>query len=201
MPRVLSQSDVADFREQLCEAAGRLFVSRGREGFTMRELASELDVSAMTPYRYFRDKDDILAAVRARAFNRFADALEAAIATDGPAVVKAAAVGDAYVKFAFGEPASYRMMFDLSQPDEDAYPVLVEATARARATMTDYVRALVHEGILHGDPDLMGYVFWSALHGAVVLQLAGKLDPEYDFATVSREAFRALSESFSRKPG
>jgi AcrR family transcriptional regulator len=200
VPRVLTQSDVADFRDRLCEAAGRLFATRGREGFTMRELASELGVSAMTPYRYFRDKDDILAAVRARAFNRFADALEAAIATEGPAVVKAAAVGEAYVKFAFGEPASYRLMFDLSQPDEDDYPELTEATTRARATMTDYVRELVKDGVLFGDPDLMGYVFWSALHGAVVLQLAGKLDPKYDFETVSREAFRALSQSFSKKP-
>src|SRR5215472_1307438 len=145
MPRVLTESDVADFRERLCDAASRLFAARGREAFTMRELAAELGVSAMTPYRYFRDKDEILAAVRARAFDRFADALEEAIATPGNAVAKAAAVGDAYVKFALGEPASYRLMFDLSQPDEEDYPELVEATTRAPLTMTDYVRVLVDE--------------------------------------------------------
>jgi len=199
VPRVLTQSDVADFRERLCEAAKRLFATRGREGFTMRELASELGVSAMTPYRYFRDKDEILAAVRARAFDRFADALEAAIATPGNAIEKASAVGDAYVKFALGEPASYRMMFDLSQPDEDDYPELVEATTRARATMTDYVRVLVADGLLEGDPELMGYVFWSALHGAVVLELAGKLDPKYSFDTIRTAAFTALSQSFRKK--
>ena len=44
----------------------------------MRQLAAELGVSPMTPYRYFADKDAILAAVRARAFNRHAEALEAA---------------------------------------------------------------------------------------------------------------------------
>src|SRR5271154_6542285 len=118
MPRTLSSTEVENFRDRLCDVAAGLFATRGREGFTMRELASELGVSAMTPYRYFRDKDEILAAVRARAFDRFADALEAAVATPGPAAVKAGAVGDAYVKFALGEPASYRLMFDLSQPDE-----------------------------------------------------------------------------------
>src|SRR6516162_5823374 len=112
MPRVLTQTDVADFRERLCEAATRLFDARGREGFTMRELANELGVSAMTPYRYFRDKDEILAAVRARAFTRFAEALELAITTPGDAQAKAGAVYEAYVAFAFGEPASYRLMFD-----------------------------------------------------------------------------------------
>ena len=44
----------------------------------MRQLAAELGVSPMTPYRYFEDKDDILAAVRANGFNRFAEALETA---------------------------------------------------------------------------------------------------------------------------
>ena len=44
----------------------------------MRQLAAELGVSPMTPYRYFEDKDDILAAVRANGFNRFAEALERA---------------------------------------------------------------------------------------------------------------------------
>jgi AcrR family transcriptional regulator len=164
----------------------------------MRELAAELGVSAMTPYRYFRDKDEILAAVRARAFTRFAEALEAGMTMPGDAAAKAAAVYEAYVDFAFGEPQSYRLMFDLSQPHEDEYPELVEATARARATMTDYVRALVDGGVLEGDPDLMGYVFWSSLHGAVVLQLAGKLDPKYDFRTITHESFRALSQSYRK---
>ncbi|HMA82224.1 MAG TPA: TetR family transcriptional regulator, partial [Candidatus Binatia bacterium] len=31
--------------------ATRMFDARGPEGFTMRELAAELGVSAMTPYR------------------------------------------------------------------------------------------------------------------------------------------------------
>lgn len=198
MPRVLSEADVADFRERLCEAASRLFAARGREAFTMRELATELGVSAMTPYRYFRDKDEILAAVRARAFSRFADALETGMRVEGDALTKAAAVYEAYVGFAFGETASYRLMFDLSQPNEQDYPELVDATTRARATMTDYVRALVDEGILEGDPDLMGYVFWASLHGAVVLQLAGKLGPQYDFSTITLESFRALSQSYRR---
>jgi hypothetical protein len=64
--------------------------------------------------------------------------------------------------------------------------------------MTDYVRALVEAGVLEGDPDLMGYVFWASLHGAVVLQLAGKLDPSYDFRTITHESFRALSQSYRK---
>ncbi len=199
MPRILTQADVADFRERLCDAATRLFDARGREGFTMRELANELGVSAMTPYRYFKDKEDILAAVRARAFNRWAEKLETAFAGPGSAQDKSAAVFKAYVDFAFGEPAAYRLMFDLSQPDESNYPELVAATVRARATMTDYVRALVEEDILEGDPQLIGRVFWLSLHGAVVLKLSGKLDEDYDFERISGETFRVLFEGYQKR--
>ncbi len=199
MPRVLTESDLADFREKLIAAATRIFAAKGREGFTMREVAAELGVSAMTPYRYFKDKDEILAAVRAAAFDRFATALEQAFGEGGGAAARSGAVGEAYIRFAFSEPASYRLMFDMSQPDEKDYPDLVRATERARRTMTDYVRALVDEGVLEGDPILIGHVFWAALHGAVVLELAGKLGEECDFETISRAAFRALGEGFRPK--
>lgn len=196
MPRVLTNTDLADFREKLIAAATGIFADRGREGFTMRELALAMGVSAMTPYRYFKDKDEILAAVRANTFDRFADALEGAFAVGGDASARSQAVGEAYMRFAFGEPSSYRLMFDMTQPEEATYPDLARAAARARKTMTDYVRALVSEGYLEGDPVLIGHVFWAALHGAVVLELAGKLGAECSFETISHEAFRALSAGF-----
>jgi AcrR family transcriptional regulator len=201
LPRVLTTTDLADFREKLISAATRIFAAKGREGFTMRELASELGVSAMTPYRYFTDKDEILAAVRASAFDRFSDEMEGAFAVEGDAALRSHAVGEAYMRFAFSEPASYRLMFDMTQPEEATYPDLARASTRARRTMTDHVRGLVDAGYLEGDPILIGHVFWAALHGAVVLELAGKLGEECSFETISREAFRAMMAGFRRAKG
>ena len=142
MPRVLSDTDVADFRGRLCEAAERLFAEKGLESVTMRQLASELGVSPMTPYRYFKDKDDILAAVRTSGFDRFADALEAARNTTEDARRRGAAVGQAYMNFAFEHPHTYRLMFDLGQSDEGTYPDLARATERAHSNQSAYVRDL-----------------------------------------------------------
>ena len=175
MPRVLSETDVADFRERLCEAAERLFAERGPDAVTMRQLAAELGVSPMTPYRYFQDKEDILAAVRTNGFNRFAEALEQAFAGAEGAKAKGAAVGQAYVDFAFEHPQTYKLMFDLNQPHEADYPDLVAAGRRAHATQTAYVKELVAAGVLVGDPAEIGRMFWAATHGAVGLELAGKL--------------------------
>ena len=207
MPRVLSESDVAGFRDRVCEVATRLFAARGTEGVTMRELASALGVSALTPYRYFRDKDDILAAVRARAFDRFAEALEKAYSRPGKVLERSRAARDAYIRFAIEEPETYRLMFDLTQPTEAEYPDLVRAGARARATMTRHVHDLIAEGVLEGDPELIGRVFWAALHGAVTLHLAGKLSPQfepsvqYGIDNIVAAATQALGEGFRARTG
>lgn len=198
MPRPLSEPEISDFRDRLCAAAAKLFASRGAEAVTMRSLAAELGVSPMTPYRYFRDKDDILAAVRARAFDSFAESLERAFAEPAGLRERGAHVADAYVRFAFENPDSYRLMFDLSQPGEENYPDLVRAGQRARRTMTAYAAALVEAGELAGDPTLIGHVFWAAIHGAVVLQLAGKLGPECDFARIRAATAEALFKGFRR---
>lgn len=192
MPRVLSEADVADFRERLCEAAERLFAEKGPEAVTMRQLAAELGVSPMTPYRYFQDKEDILAAVRTNGFNRFAEALELAYDSVDGARAKGAAVGDAYLKFAFEHPQTYKAMFDMNQPHEENYPDLVAAAMRSRQTMTHYVKDLVADGVLAGDADEIGRMFWAAAHGAVVLELAGKI-PTGSARTLHRHMNGALA--------
>ena len=177
MPRVLTDTDVADFRERLCAAAERLFAEHGPDAVTMRQLAAELGVSPMTPYRYFRDKDDILAAVRTNGFTRFYEALEKA--RDGGESVRAkgAAVGEAYVDFAFENPHTYKLMFDLNQPLDGNYPELVEAGRRAHDTMSAWVKDLIAAGEMSGDPEEIGAMFWAATHGVIVLEMAGKLPP------------------------
>jgi AcrR family transcriptional regulator len=177
MPRVLTETDVADFRERLCAAAERLFAERGPDAVTMRQLAAELGVSPMTPYRYFKDKDDILAAVRANAFTRFAEALEQARDTRSEARAKGHAVGEAYVTFALEHPHAYKLMFDLDQPNVGEYPELAAAGRRAHATMTGYVEDAIAAGLMSGDPEQIGMMFWAAVHGAVVLELSGMIPP------------------------
>jgi len=190
LPRVLSSDDVEAFRARLCEAAERLFAEHGIEAVTMRELAQALGVSPMTPYRYFKDKDAILAAVRAAAFTRFAARLEAASGETAQPLHRSRNAGQAYVDFALSEPQAYRLMFDLSQPTEGDYPELQAAIVRARRTMTVHIEAMIAAGQLEGDAELIGHLFWSVLHGMLMLQLTGKLAPTIDPAKL-----RALAQT------
>jgi AcrR family transcriptional regulator len=193
MPKNLSRDEIDAFRARLCAVAQKRFAKQGVDGVSMRQLADALGCSPMTPYRYFRNKEDILAAVRAAAFDRFASALEeAARKTQGDLRAGGQAMGEAYIRFALSDPEAYRLMFDLSQPHPDRYPELVRASARARHMMSAALEALVEAGIFAGDPQLLGYVFWATMHGLVVLHLAGKLPEKPDFRTIQQEAMRLL---------
>ncbi|HWF76274.1 MAG TPA: WHG domain-containing protein [Caulobacteraceae bacterium] len=176
-------------RERLCEAAARIFVEEGEAALSMRRLAAEVGCSPMAPYRHFADKEALIAAMRAAAFDRLADALDG-VARGGRR--KAADIGGAYVRFARANPAAYKLMFDLAQPDEAAYPELALASARAREAMSGYVRELVEAGVLAGDPVALGYVFWATIHGLVVLDLAGRLPAEPGFEQLRVTALGAL---------
>ncbi|MGA0600216.1 TetR/AcrR family transcriptional regulator [Caulobacter sp. KR2-114] len=197
MPKALSDQDVAEFRDRLCDAAEHLFAEQGPEAVTMRQLAQALGVSAMTPYRYFKDKDAILAAVRARGFNRHADVLERAYdeaKTSGGDVSEA--VGRAYVRFAFDNPEAYKLMFDITQPNEADYPELVAAGERSRATMTQHLDELIGEGRLTGDKDLIGHLYWAAIHGPIMLQFSGKLAPPFRAERLIGELVAILNAHF-----
>jgi AcrR family transcriptional regulator len=178
MPRTaLSRQDIDAFREQLCAVATRRFAEHGFAGVTLRGLAQDLGCSPMTPYRYFRDKGEIFAAVRTAAFARFADAEEACLRERSGAepLTRLRALAETYIAFARAEPDAYRIMFELSQPDSAAHPDLERQGLRAWTPLRTVVADAVQARLLAGDPDTLAHVCWAAIHGAVALQLAGKL--------------------------
>ena len=83
-------------------------------------------------------------------------------------------------------------MFDLTQANEQDYPELTAAAARARRTMTAHVEAMIAAGRMSGDAELIGHLFWTVLHGSLMLQLSGKLSPSIDPETLRSAAISAL---------
>jgi len=191
VPKVLTAEDIEAFRERLCDIAEEKFAALSIEGVTLRDIAAAMGVSPMTPYRYFKDKDAILAAVRARAFDRFAEAMEKAETRRTQR--KAAFTGALYVDWAMANPAAYRLMFDTQQPTASNYPDLVAAMTRARGTMTAVWKQLAADNHFKGDIELAGHLMWSAQHGAVMLQLAGLLRPPQDARKLARRTIEAIA--------
>lgn len=92
-------------------------------------------------------------------------------------------------------------MFDLTQPTEKAYPELTAAVVRARRTMTVHVEAMIAAGQMSGDAELIGHLFWTILHGSLMLQLSGKLSPSIDPEKLRMTAISALSRGLGLANG
>ena len=172
MPTPLSPIDLEEFRTQLCAEAERQLKRSGVVGLSMRSLARAMGCSATTPYKYIKNKGEIVARVRASILNQLCQRLEEA---EKPTARDwTLAQQKVFVDFAFDEPASYRLIFDVYQHDESHFAELVEANARAVRACSLYVGKLIEEGLVDGDAVDLGYMFFSAMHGLVVLRMAGR---------------------------
>jgi len=159
-----------DLRSALVDEAIEMIAERGVRGFSLAEASRRLGVTTAAPYRHFADRDDLLAAVAARALNVFAAMLSGAVdAADAPAH-RLAAMAGAYVRFA----AQQRPLFDAifsSGLDKSRYPELQRAWEPV-----DTLLAVVLE-VCDGDADAAGALadaVEATAHGYAMLLIDGE---------------------------
>jgi AcrR family transcriptional regulator len=193
MPRpALRPEELERFRRELCELALRRFADRGYEGVSVRALSRELGCSHATPYRYFRDKQHIFAAVRALAYERFAAALEAGVADLTDPEQRLRAMVAAYLRFGREEPHAYRMICEIDLPVPDEHPEYWAKELRSWEIWRGEVQHAVDAGLLQGDSLAIAHAFWAGIHGAVSLHLGGKLILGQDLEALARSVTDAF---------
>lgn len=199
MPKALSDDETDAFRTRICDATARLFVDEGPAAVTMRRLATALGCGTMTLYRYFDNKEEIITAVRTRGMHALSEALENALDTEGDGRTRSRNVRDAYIDFARNNVATYRLMFEYPQTDRDD-PGYREAHARLWRRIAADMQVMIDEGVIDADPAILGHQVWAALHGAVMLEIAGLLPDGFDAAALHTRTFAALMEAARPKP-
>lgn len=100
-----------NLRAALIEAALRAIAEDGPDRFTLRDVARRAGVSAAAPYRHFRDKEELLAAVAGDAAERLQAMIERAVsAAGGTALQQFRAAGIAHVQFVVAHPEHFRAL-------------------------------------------------------------------------------------------
>jgi len=100
-----------NLREVLIKATLRAIAEDGPEGFTLRDVARRAGVSPAAPYRHFKDKDELLAAVAGECADRLGATIDVAIAeATGGALDRFRLVGIALVQFAAAHPEHFRAL-------------------------------------------------------------------------------------------
>src|SRR6202051_1236633 len=93
-----------NLRDTLLQGALRTIAELGSAAFTLREVARRAGVSHNAPYRHFRDKNALLAAVAAQGFRELTLAMQEAGDRQSNALDKLKQSGIAYVAFAVRRP-------------------------------------------------------------------------------------------------
>ena len=172
-----------DLRASLLTAALAQLEEGGAANLSLRAVARACGVSAMAPYRHFKDKDALLDAVAAHGFEALAQALEEADAGASGAEALAAQ-GAAYVTFACRHPALFRLMFTA--------PCHPSGTTRegSRAYAILQRRAASLAGPAMSAEDLT-LAAWSLVHGlaALILDRRIPLEPGESDALARRITF------------
>jgi AcrR family transcriptional regulator len=200
MPKILTPKEILCFRNRMCDHALTSFAKRGVEGISLRGLAADLSCSRTTPYRYFKNKADILAALRQREFGRIADKLEGALLQQSDSSKQLHALFRAYLQFAISYPDSYRVMYSVAQPYSDHYPELEAAIVRSGAPMRQVVVALVAAGKMYGEPVKICYLLWAGLHGLISLHLAHLLGNKQEIEELAAVMVSSMISAISIEP-
>lgn len=200
MPKIITPSDVLHFRQKLCEHALNAFAEQGVEGVSLRGLAAAAGCSRTTPYRYFKNKADILAAVRESEFQRMADESEKVALAEIDPAKRLVTLARSYVNFAITRPDAYRVMYSVNQKDEQHYPDLVKQIKRSQQPMLNAANEAIDKGLIDGDPINIVHVLWAGLHGIISLYLSDKLHMGRDIDELAEVMIRSLSRSVATNP-
>ena len=171
----LTEVERADMRRRLADAALSIYLAQGPDAVSFRALAEALGISHTLIYRYFEDKDELLAQVRAAAVGRFEEYVRSRERAGESRIDRLRTVFDAYVDYVRENPAEYLLIFSTEQPSPDAYPELLAARRSLFEHAVESVQACVDAGEIQGDARRITHAFWGGLHGLMTLHVNGQL--------------------------
>ena len=160
-------------RARILDAARELFVERGVEAVTLREIAQRIEYSTTAIYVQFKDKQELVDHMVREDFAAFVEALAVAATVEEP-FERLTRLGDAYVEFALTLPRHYQLLFMTPAKhvvDKHAHhdaPPGIEGFQLLLQTVTDCIATKQLRADLT-DPHVVAQAIWACVHGLVSL--------------------------------
>ena len=100
-----------NLRQALIDAGIRIINENGEENLSLRKVAAACDVSHAAPYAHFKDKEELLEAMKESVTDRFTEVLETAVNKGRDAEESIILMGKAYISFFSKNPDYYTFLF------------------------------------------------------------------------------------------
>ncbi len=161
-------------KERLVAAASDLLDAGGQGAVTLRAVAEVVAVSHNAPYRHFRDRSALLAAVAERDFDGLRQAFQAKADDPQDARLSLRAALMVVVAYAREHPARYRLLF--SDPNlvsgDGALEVAAFGSFQAFAAIVRQCQ--LDKSLQSLDTARMTGLIYATLHGAIDLEIGGR---------------------------
>ncbi|TVZ00299.1 TetR/AcrR family transcriptional regulator [Trebonia kvetii] len=199
IPARRGRTPSADVERELLAAAEAVLVREGPAGLTVRAVAAEAGIAPMGVYNRLGGKDGLVEALLIKGFDRLRVSLEEAFAAAGEPAMRGRFIscGLAYRRFALANPHFYAIMFeDAILHEHDSQEVHDHAAACFGALVRAVEMSAAAGVIAAPDPLEVAQQIWSAVHGAVALELKGLVltpDPEYTYQAFIATLIRGLA--------
>ena len=187
-----------DTRQSILATARELFLLKGFEATTIRNIAEKIEYSPSTIYQHFKDKNEIFYTIHSEAFAELVRYLNASEMHRNP-MDQLIALGQIYIQFALENPELYDLMFIMEAPI-DFLNYLEDANWIEGKMAFDYLKSVIANCIQQGliketDLESLSYLIWSTVHGLVTISIRkrglkiGLSDPD----TIIQRSFAIFS--------
>jgi AcrR family transcriptional regulator len=166
-----------ELKGEILKAAKELYMEKGLEATSIRNIAEKIEYSPATVYLYFRDKDEIMHALHQEGFKILVEYFTDALKISDP-FERLKAMGEGYIRFSMERPEMYKLAFVMEEPiahlehcedewdeGEGAYNVLLHTVEACQ--QVGYFPGLEAHGV--------SFMIWSTMHGLCSLRGSGHL--------------------------
>jgi AcrR family transcriptional regulator len=168
-----------ELKKEILDAAKELFMQKGYEATSIRNIAEKIEYSPATVYLYYKDKDEIMHALHQEGFKILIQYF-GVLATIAHPFERLKAMGEAYIKFAMENHDMYNLIFVSSDPlkhVESCYDENWDEGDRAFDVLYQTVAECQQHGYFGGfEPYALSFVIWSTMHGLCTLRISGHLE-------------------------
>jgi AcrR family transcriptional regulator len=172
----------AHVKRELVSAAEAVLVRDGPGGLTVRAVAAEAGIAPMGVYNRLGGKQGLVNALLIGGFDRLGAAITAGDEPD--VLVRLRSCGLRYRDFALANPHFYAIMFEETVALEDKSDEVREHAAAAFGMLVRSVELAAAAGRIEvPDATEAAQQLWSAVHGAVSLEMRGLIHTEDPAAT------------------
>ena len=182
-----------NLRQVLIDTAVQMIGEDGAGSLSLRKIALRAGVSHAAPYRHFKDKNAILAAVAKQGFEMMLDQTRKRIGkSTGGALDHFALIGLSSVDFAEAYPSHYRVMFGTQADQGDDRETPKPGSSGMFQLLRNTIARCRDEGLLaQGDLQEMTLAAWSIVHGFAMLLI----DRHIQGGSISPERLRKLKHA------